>query len=156
MRPICGFRWRCRRSRRSDALTRDAETSLGRLYAGQMGKVWVLDTETKGTGANVVPLEKVRQKPPARVAPLAVAPRERTRPAPAERAEPKPAPRFKVVDLMTRQTLIEGASGRETIDVLKRVRSVVDVNLYIWDYEREHWQLLTLAERRAIWNLRDR
>ena len=26
-------------------------------------KTWVLDTETKGTGANVVPLEKVLKKP---------------------------------------------------------------------------------------------
>jgi hypothetical protein len=28
-----------------------------------MAKVWVLDTETKGTGANVVPLEKVLTRP---------------------------------------------------------------------------------------------
>jgi hypothetical protein len=28
-----------------------------------MGKVWVLDTETKGTGANMVPLEKVLRQP---------------------------------------------------------------------------------------------
>jgi hypothetical protein len=28
-----------------------------------MGKVWVLDTETKGTGAQMVPLENVRAKP---------------------------------------------------------------------------------------------
>jgi hypothetical protein len=28
-----------------------------------MGKVWVLDTETKGTGANVVPLEKTLAEP---------------------------------------------------------------------------------------------
>jgi hypothetical protein len=28
-----------------------------------MGKVWVLDTETKGTGAQMVPLEKVQAKP---------------------------------------------------------------------------------------------
>jgi hypothetical protein len=28
-----------------------------------MAKVWVLDTETKGTGANVVPLEKVVREP---------------------------------------------------------------------------------------------
>jgi hypothetical protein len=28
-----------------------------------MGKVWVLDTETKGTGANVVPLETVQREP---------------------------------------------------------------------------------------------
>jgi hypothetical protein len=27
-----------------------------------MGKTWVLDTETKGTGANMVPLEKVLKK----------------------------------------------------------------------------------------------
>jgi hypothetical protein len=27
-----------------------------------MGKTWVLDTETKGTGANMVPLEKVQEK----------------------------------------------------------------------------------------------
>ena len=27
-----------------------------------MGKTWVLDTETKGTGANMVPLEKMQQK----------------------------------------------------------------------------------------------
>jgi hypothetical protein len=28
-----------------------------------MGKVWVLDTETKGTGAQMVPLEQVQAKP---------------------------------------------------------------------------------------------
>ena len=28
-----------------------------------MAKIWVLDTETKGTGANMVPLEKVLKKP---------------------------------------------------------------------------------------------
>ena len=29
----------------------------------EMAKTWVLDTETKGTGANVVPLENVQEKP---------------------------------------------------------------------------------------------
>jgi hypothetical protein len=28
-----------------------------------VGKVWVLDTETKGTGANMVPIEKTRAEP---------------------------------------------------------------------------------------------
>ena len=46
-------------------------------------KTWVLDTETKGTGANVVPLEKVLTKPEPAPA--------RRRPAPA--AEPKRAER---------------------------------------------------------------
>ena len=30
-----------------------------------MAKVWVLDTDTKGTGAQMVPLEKVLEKPEA-------------------------------------------------------------------------------------------
>ena len=51
-----------------------------------MGKTWVLDTETKGTGANMVPLEKVQKKPAAEEDP---APRRRARPA----APAKPAPR---------------------------------------------------------------
>jgi hypothetical protein len=56
-------------------------------------KTWVLDTETKGTGANVVPLEKVLKQPDP---PAERAPRPRT---PAARrdgatpAAPKPAHR---------------------------------------------------------------
>jgi hypothetical protein len=59
-----------------------------------MAKTWVLDTETKGTGANVVPLEKVLRRPeeapeparrPKRPAPSGeAAPRRRPRPAKAE------------------------------------------------------------------------
>jgi hypothetical protein len=53
-------------------------------------KTWVLDTETKGTGANMVPLEKVLKKPePAPETP-------RRKPAPAakpKRRERRPAPR---------------------------------------------------------------
>ena len=48
-------------------------------------KTWVLDTETKGTGANMVPLEKVLKKPEPAPEPT------RRRPAPA--AEPKRAER---------------------------------------------------------------
>jgi hypothetical protein len=44
-------------------------------------KTWVLDTETKGTGANVVPLERVLEQPEP-------APRQR-KPSPA--AEPRQA-----------------------------------------------------------------
>ncbi|MEA2456406.1 MAG: hypothetical protein QOI45_2668 [Thermoleophilaceae bacterium] len=35
-----------------------------------MAKTWVLDTETKGTGANMVPLEKVLKRPEAPEKPL--------------------------------------------------------------------------------------
>jgi hypothetical protein len=62
-----------------------------------MAKVWVLDTETKGTGANVVPLEKVlkRPEPPERPAKRREATRDeapaapRRRAAPARQADPK-------------------------------------------------------------------
>ena len=52
-----------------------------------MGKTWVLDTETKGTGANMVPLEKVQKNPAAEEEP---APRRRR---PARPSEPAPRPR---------------------------------------------------------------
>jgi hypothetical protein len=48
-------------------------------------KTWVLDTETKGTGANMVPLEKVLKKSETAPEPA------RRRPAPG--AEPKRAER---------------------------------------------------------------
>jgi hypothetical protein len=55
-------------------------------------KTWVLDTETKGTGANVVPLEKVLRRPEPEP------PRRRPAPGPdartAERREDRrPGPR---------------------------------------------------------------
>jgi hypothetical protein len=119
-----------------------------------MAKVWVLDTETKGTGANVVPLDKVVRKPsePTEQPYVPRKPRPRAAAAPA----PAPPRRFKVVDVMTRQALVEDASTRATVDVLKNVRSVVDVNLYVWDPEREDWRLLTLDEKRTLWGFRDR
>jgi hypothetical protein len=55
-------------------------------------KTWVLDTETKGTGANMVPLEKVLKKPERAPAPRRPAPP--AEPRSAERpARRRPAPR---------------------------------------------------------------
>ena len=117
-----------------------------------MGRVWVLDTETKGTGAEMVPLDKVLKKPaPSREAlfvPPEPAPREPQPP------EPRPALRFKVVDVMTRAVLAEGASAREALGVLDDVRSVVDVNVYVWQPKSEKWRLLTLDEKRTLWDRR--
>jgi hypothetical protein len=114
-----------------------------------MGKVWVLDTATKGTGANVVPLESVQTKRSASPEPVFVPRKPRARPeeAPAARV-PR---RFKVVDVMTNQALVDGASTRETVDALKRVRSVVDIIVYVWLPEDERWRMLTLAEQRSLW-----
>jgi hypothetical protein len=54
-------------------------------------KTWVLDTETKGTGANMVPLEKVLEKPEPAPAPRRAAPAAESR-RPPRRHAPRPAP----------------------------------------------------------------
>ena len=115
-----------------------------------MGKVWILDTETKGTGANMVPLERATKRSSA-VEPVLI-PRDRAprvQPAPA----PRPAPQFRVVDVMTRQALADDATTRETAAVLRDVRSIVDVNVYVRHGSQERWQLLPLADLRALWEL---
>jgi len=119
-----------------------------------MRKVWILDTETKGTGANVVPLEKREREAKREREPIYVAPKPR-RPPP-EPPAPRRPPRFRVVDVMTGRTLVDDADGRATVDALKGVRSVVDVRLSRWDDDARRWRLLSLAEQRAIWDLRDR
>jgi hypothetical protein len=112
-----------------------------------MGKTWILKTETKGTGATMVPLESTTRRDPA-PEPLRV-PRK-----PAPRAPEPPAPRaprrFRVVDLMTRETLIDDASAADTVAVLKDVRSTVDVTVSVWDDGRSRWRALTLAEQRTL------
>ena len=72
-----------------------------------MARVWVLDTETKGTGANMVPLERVLKKPGSEEVAVRVLPQPRP-PAPKP-PEPRQPRQFKVVDVMTREVLAEGA-----------------------------------------------
>ena len=117
-----------------------------------MGKVWVLDTETKGTGAQMVPLEQVLTQPTPRAKPL-VAPGTRRRRGPAE-PEPRAPRRFRVVDVMTRQALADDVSGREALAALAGVASPVDVHVSVWAPKAERWRLLTLAEKGALWERR--
>ncbi len=118
----------------------------------KMGKVWVLDTGTKGTGAEMVPLEKVLKKPAPGPGP-AVASRKTAAPPPTEPA-PRPRRLFKVIDVMTRQVLAENADTRATMDLLERIPGMVDVRIYAWQPRSERWRLLTLAEQRTMWELR--
>jgi hypothetical protein len=118
-----------------------------------MAKTWVLDTSTKGTGATMVPLESTLAKPeppPAR-------PRAR-RPAPRKPKPPaaKQPPRFKVVDVLSGKVLAEGADARATLDLLRGMRSVVDVRVYAWRPESQSWRLLSLGEQQSLWRLRRR
>ncbi len=108
----------------------------------------MLDTETKGTGAEMVPLEKVERKPEKK-------PR-RARPKPRKRApQPHPPPgppRFKLVDAMTKRVLAEDVDTQEAVHVLEDARSVVDVAMYAREGAR--WKKLAYADKKKLWALR--
>lgn len=118
-----------------------------------MAKRWVLDTETKGTGAHVVPLEKAL-RPPGPGGELYVPPKPRAKPAPPRR--PKVPLTFKVVEVTTRRVLGEGLDTRATVALLEGVRSTVDVRLYAWEPNLKRWRMLTLSEQRSLWEFRGR
>ena len=115
------------------------------------GKVWVLDTETKGTGAQMVPLESVTRQPQAK---------EHFLPATAKRHKPAPQPeqraprRFRVTDVSTRQVLGDELDARATLALLGGQRSSVDVNVSVWEPDDERWRLLTLSEKQLLWERR--
>jgi hypothetical protein len=118
-------------------------------------KVWVLDTETKGTGAEMVPLEKVLRKPASRE-PLSVHAPPKREPRPPKEPEPKPPRSFRIVDVTTGDVLGEHLDTRAAIAALEDVRSVVDVRIYVWDHSTERWVLLTLGEQKTLWQFRGR
>jgi hypothetical protein len=121
-----------------------------------MGRVWVLDTETKGTGAEMVPLEKVLRRPGDAGRPVVAPPRRRERePEPAPPAEAAPR-RFRITDVMTGAVIGDDLDARATVDALKRARTSVDLTVYVFEPGEQRWRLLTLREQRALWALRDR
>jgi hypothetical protein len=119
-----------------------------------MAKIWRLDTETKGTGAHVAPLEKAPERSAAEQE-LATVTLERP-PREIEQPQPLGPLTFKVLDIRSGEVLAEGTDTRETIEVLADVRSVLDVRIYVWMQRTGRWRLLTLEEQRAIWRFRDR
>ena len=119
-----------------------------------MAKTWVLDTETKGTGAHVVPLEKVLHSGRRERELNLVELQRPTLPRAPRDPDPPPPRTFKVLDVMTRETLAEGIDLRATLDLLGDVRAVVDVHVYVRDADRGRWRLLGLNEQRALWDAR--
>jgi nuclear transport factor 2 (NTF2) superfamily protein len=117
-----------------------------------VSRKWVLDTETKGTGAQMVPLEKAHAGGEAR-APVVVRDRE---PRTAKAPEQKVPRRYKVTDVLTRQTLAEDVDLRRAVAALEGARSVVDVNVYVWRDEDGSWYQLSQGDRRRLWALRGR
>jgi hypothetical protein len=120
-----------------------------------MAKIWVLDTDTKGTGARMVPLEEVQGKRREPVVnPVFVPPKPAPRP-PAE-PEARPPRRFRVVDVMSREVLAEDADVQATVRALEGVERIGDVNVHVWQPDSERWRMLGHREQRTLWDFRGR
>lgn len=115
--------------------------------------VWVLETQTKGTGANVVPLDKVLRQPGSSDSVPGFAFRKPEPRAAVETPARQPY-RFRVVDVMTREALAEDVDARAAVQALEDVRSIVDVIVYVWEPAPERWRMLTFGETRALWDRR--
>jgi hypothetical protein len=121
-------------------------------------RAWVLDTETKGTGAEMIPLEKLEERKrlrgdDERLSVIRKAGPESGEPAP-EPEVPRAPRRFKLVNVLSRQVLAEGVGVAEALEVLRGARSVVDVNVYVWEPDEDGWRPLTFGERKTLWDAR--
>ena len=72
---------------------------------------------------------------------------------PREPEPPKPrAPRrFHVLDVVTREVLLEDGGVAETLALLGGLERMNDVNVSIWEPDQARWRLLTIAEQRVVW-----
>jgi hypothetical protein len=119
-----------------------------------MAKKWVLDTETKGTGAHIAPLPDVPAEPRREPELSLVKLRRAVAPAPAP-AEPDPL-RFKLVDVMSAEVLGENVGARAAVELLEGTRSVLDTRVSVWVPSTGRWRLLGLDEQKALWAFRGR
>jgi hypothetical protein len=124
-----------------------------------MAKTWVLDTETKGTGAHIAPLKRdggaksrtlnlVRFHPPAA--------EHGSRSAAAEESVPARALRFKVVDILAARVVAEDVTLSAALRALGSSRKAIDARVYVRRTEGGRWELLSLADTRRLWSLRER
>jgi hypothetical protein len=127
------------------------------------GRTWVLDTETKGTGAEMVPLDKLVSEKSLRGRGERISvvrkPRVSEPEAPVEVAEGSPAqarrPReFKLVNVVNRQLVAEHVDAREVVSLLENVPSLADVQIYVWQPTLEGWRPLRFDEKQAFWSFR--
>jgi hypothetical protein len=124
-----------------------------------MAKTWVLDTETKGTGAHIAPLPRGAGGAPSKLELVHLYPRA-ARGASSGAADAQPAQRtkrFKVLDVLSGRVLAEDVGAREAIGALRSLRKAVDALVYVREEEDGgRWRLLTLGETGSLWTLRER
>ncbi|MBV8987673.1 MAG: hypothetical protein JO372_03835 [Solirubrobacterales bacterium] len=101
----------------------------------------------------MVPLESVLHKSGSEAVPGFVFPKRK--PLPSDASEPRKPRQFKLVDVMTRQVLGEDVDARAAVDLLEGVRSIVDVEIFVWEPNSERWRMLTFGEARALWDYRE-
>ncbi len=120
-------------------------------YLVCMAKTWVLDTETKGTGAHVVPLSDGAPGD-AREAELALV--QLSRPPRPPRPSGTPAKTtFRVVNVLSGEELGEDLDARETVETLAGMGSALDARVYLHHGAGTRWRLLSLADTRRLWAL---
>ena len=124
-----------------------------------MAKTWVLDTETKGTGAHIAPLKrdhraKSRELNLVRFHPPAAA--RGSGSSAAERSVSAQAMRFKVVDILSTEVLVEDVTLLAALQALGSLRKAIDARVYVRRADGGRWRLLSLADTRRLWSLRER
>jgi hypothetical protein len=120
-----------------------------------MAKRWVLETHTKGTGANVVRVDDANDHEQREREPEVVFVHPPTRPKPPKPPAPRVPRQFRVVDVLTREVLAEDATIREALDALRDVHSVVDVAVSVRRGDQGRYRLLTRGEQQELWARRD-
>jgi hypothetical protein len=117
-----------------------------------MAKVWVLNSETKGTGAHVEPLDRARSSGDHELSLTGFTAPPRPVTAPARRV-----PRlFKVVDVMSGRVIAEDVQAPGAIGALEQLQKVIDARVYVREDANGRWRLLTLGETKALWEFRGR
>jgi len=112
-----------------------------------MGKVWVLDSETKGTGAHMAPLPRAR---PAREGDLSIT--RFAAPPRAKATPPRRLPRrFRVLDVLGNRVLADDVQAPQALAALSQLHKALDARVYVREPPSDRWRLLTLAETRTLW-----